>query len=255
MELIQGPMVVDGGGLVNVVSVGPGLREGLVVEDVSQNRAVIEKGTWLVLSVLGPRGLGVELGALVVLSVLPSVVEGKDGDVFTVDTTSTTSGLTVVARDGVEGVAAALVPSGVGTAEEVLGRTTLSVTVVGTLAEVVRASKAEVETIGMVVVAAVVGTVSEEGVVRGPGGPGVERAVERPGLAGLLVVEVVVAEGVTAAGVDSTLLTVVMGCTATGGLMPGAQTIKQLLDKHCCWPRGEREGEERKRGERKNRRE
>lgn len=118
---------------------------------------------------------------------------------------------------------------------------------VGTLAEVVRASKAEVETIGMVVVAAVVGTVSEEGVVRGPGGPGVERAVERPGLAGLLVVEVVVAEGVTAAGVDSTLLTVVMGCTATGGLMPGAQTIKQLLDKHCCWPRGERERGKRER--------
>lgn len=126
---------------------------------------------------------------------------------------------------------------------------------VGTLAEVVRASKAEVETIGMVVVAAVVGTVSEGVVVRGPGGPGVERAVERPGLARLLVVVVVVAEGVTAVGVDSTLLTVVMGCTATGGLMPGAQTIKQLLDKHCCWPRGEREGEERKRGERKNRRE
>jgi hypothetical protein len=158
VELIQGPMVVDGGGLVNVVSV-----EGLVVEDVSQNRAVIEKGTWLVLSVLGPRGLGVELGALVVLSVLPSVVEGKDGDAFTVDTTSTTSGLTAVARDGVEGVDA-LVPSGVDTAEEVLGRTTLSVTVVGTLAEVVRASK--VETIGMmVVVAAVVGTVSEGVVV------------------------------------------------------------------------------------------
>ena len=96
----------------------------------------------------------------------------------------------------------------------------------GTLIVVVWVYTADVAVVNLTVVVAaverampeVVVGIGVEAVVGGPGvGEGVECSVERLGLGGVVVAVI----GMTAAGVVSTLAAVVvMGCTATGGLMP-----------------------------------
>lgn len=109
VELVVGAVVVDGCRVVPVVvKSGFGDSVGLV-DEMSQNRAVTAKGALLVLDVLGLKGLTVQSIALVTSVGWPSVT-------FTVDSGSTTSGLT--AGGAVGGSAGAAVVESSGAAEE-----------------------------------------------------------------------------------------------------------------------------------------
>lgn len=111
MELVVGAVVVDGCRVVAVV-VKSGFREsGGLVEEMSQNRAVIAKGALLVLDVLGWM---VELTALVVKSVIPVTTVGWASVTLTVDSGSTTAG-------GAVGGAAVLERSGAAEGEVATG--------------------------------------------------------------------------------------------------------------------------------------
>ncbi len=152
-ELVVGAAVVDGCRVVAAV-VKSGCRKSVgLVEEVSQNRAVMAKGALLVLDVLGPKGLIVELTALVVHAVVPVTVVGKASVTLTVDSGSTTSGLTAGGDIGGDGGPAVLYSSGAAEEEMVTGWVGLS-GAGGALDEVVCVLAA-----GVVVVILVIGPV------------------------------------------------------------------------------------------------
>lgn len=120
-ELVVSAAVVDGFRVVAVV-VKSGCRKSVgLVEELSQNRAVMAKGALLVLDVLGPKGLIVELTALVVHAVVPVTVVGEASVTLTVDSGSTTSGLTAGGDVGGDGGPAVLESSGAADGEMVTG--------------------------------------------------------------------------------------------------------------------------------------
>lgn len=115
-EVVIGAAVVDGCG-ATVVEVESGSRKSVgLVDEMSQNRAVMAKGVLVALVVLGLNGLPVELTALVVHGVVPVTVLGNSVT-LRVDSGSTTSGLTVGGAVGEDGG-----PSAAEDGETVTGR-------------------------------------------------------------------------------------------------------------------------------------
>lgn len=200
MELVLGAAVVDVCGVAPVV-VKNGCRTSVgLVEEVSQNRAVMAKGALLVLDVPGLNGPLVELSVLVIVSV---TVVGGASVTLTVDSSSSWG-----VRGSVGGaVPAVLDSSGAAEAGTVGDRVGWS-GVGGALDEVVCVLTAGVEE----------GTFSV-----GPVGGGAEDVVVVV-LRGVVeaAVLVVVAE-VTAAEVGG-VVDGVTGCTVTGPLIP--ETIR-----------------------------
>lgn len=186
-ELVVGAAVVD---LFRVVAVvvksGCSTSVGLV-EEISQNRAVTAKGALLVLDVLGLNGLMVELTVLVVHAAVPVTLVGGASVTLTVDSSSTTSGLTVGGAIGENGGPAVLDSSGAVEGGMVGGRVG-SPGAGGALDEVVCVLTAGVEVVTLVV---------------GPVCGGMEEAV-------VVVVVVVVLKGV----VEAAVLVVVAEVTA-----------------------------------------
>lgn len=156
------------------------------MEEISQNRAVMAKGALLVLDVLGLNGLMVELTVLVVHAVVPVTLVGGASVTLTVDSSSTTSGLTVGGAIGENGGPAVLDSSGAVEGGMVGGRVG-SPGAGGALDKVVCVLTAGVEVVTLVV---------------GPVCGGVEDAV--------VVVVVVVLKGV----VETAVLVVVAEVTA-----------------------------------------
>lgn len=115
MELVICAAGVGGCRVVAVVVKSVfGRSEGFVVE-VTQKRAVMAKGALLVLDVLGPKGLVVDLTAPVVHAVIPATVVDEASVTLTVDSGSSTSGLTV-------GGPAVIASSGAAEVETATGR-------------------------------------------------------------------------------------------------------------------------------------
>ncbi len=110
--------------IAGVVLVKSGCRMSLGLDEaVSQNRAVMANGALLVRAVLGPEGLVVELRAVVVRAVVAGgAVVGGASVTLTVDSGSTTSGLTVGVADGGDGGPAAVESSGATKGEMLTGR-------------------------------------------------------------------------------------------------------------------------------------
>lgn len=121
-ELVVGAAVGDGCRLVAVVvKSGCGKWVGSV-EEVSQNRDVTAKGALLGPDVLGPKGPVVELTALVVHAVVPATVVVDEASVtLTVDSGSSTSGLTAGGSVGGDGGPAVLESSAAAEGETVTG--------------------------------------------------------------------------------------------------------------------------------------
>lgn len=118
MELVICAAGVGGCRVVAVVVKSVfGRSEGFVVE-VTQKRAVMAKGALLVLDVLGPKGLVVDLTAPVVHAVIPATVVDEASVTLTVDSGSSTSGLTV----GGVGGPAVIASSGAAEVETATGR-------------------------------------------------------------------------------------------------------------------------------------
>lgn len=105
---------------------------------------------------LAETGVGEGLGVLVVLSVVPTGLEGEAADVLTVVTDSATSGLTVGEEDsdtpvgtaGLLVVVGSVVTLDTPVVMVVVGGTTLSVLVVGARAVVLEVSAAGLEVEG-----------------------------------------------------------------------------------------------------------
>lgn len=200
-EVVVRAAVVVAGSVVTGVVVNSGCRESVdLVEEVSQNRGVVVKEVLLVLEVLGPKGLTAELNDPLIHSVVLIIVVGGATVTLTVDSGSTTSGLTAVGTAGGDGGSIVLEGSGLAEGEIMAG---------GVSEELVcRLASGTVEVI--LVVEAVCGGAAEAAVV--------EAVVLR-----VLVEAVVLAVvGCAADGVT--------GCTATGNLIP-VQPIKGLLEK------------------------
>lgn len=208
MELVLGAAVVDVCGAAPVV-VKNGCRASVgLVEEVSQNRAVMVKGALLVLDVLGLNGPLVELTVLVVHAVVSVTVVGGASVSLTVDGSSGPG-----VRGSVGGVVPAVLDSSGAAEGGMVGERVGWSGAGGALDEVVCVLTAGVEGVTLSV-GPVGGGVEDVGVVvlRGV----VEAAVP------VVVAEVTAAE--VGGAVDG-----VAGCTVTGPLIPetrgGVQSI------------------------------